>query len=101
MRLVGGAPSGAVAAEDIRHLELWTRHCRVSVRRCRCQVQVFERALDLPDQVCRFHTRCPHAEACCAVEPLLASDATVEGHYTACHMLVPGSGHSAAPRIAA
>jgi len=23
----------------------------VSVRRCRCQVQVFERALDLPDQV--------------------------------------------------
>jgi hypothetical protein len=28
MRLVGGAPSGAVAAEDIRHFELWTRHCR-------------------------------------------------------------------------
>jgi hypothetical protein len=51
MRLVGGAPSGAVAAEDIRHFELWTRHCRVSVRRGRCQVQVFERALDLPDQV--------------------------------------------------
>ena len=23
----------------------------MSVRRCRCQVQVFERALDLPDQV--------------------------------------------------
>jgi hypothetical protein len=40
-----------VAAEDIRHFELWTRHCRVSVRRGRCQVQVFERALDLPDQV--------------------------------------------------
>jgi hypothetical protein len=35
------------------------------------------------------------------VEPLLVSDATVGGHYTACHMLVPGSGHSAAPRIAA
>jgi len=51
MRLVGGAPSGAVAAEDTRHFELWTRHCRVSVRPCRCQVQVFERALDLPDQV--------------------------------------------------
>lgn len=51
MRLVGGAPSGAVAAEDIRHFELWTRHCRASVRRCRCQVQLFERALDLPDEV--------------------------------------------------
>ena len=24
MRLVGGAPSGAMAAEDIRHFELWT-----------------------------------------------------------------------------
>ena len=55
-----------------------------------------------PPPGCRFHTRCPHAEACCAaVEPLLASDANVGGHYTACHMLVPGSGHSAAPRIAA
>src|SRR5262245_39922865 len=55
-----------------------------------------------PPPGCRFHTRCPHAEACCAaVEPLLASDATVGGHYTACHMLVAGSGHSAAPRIAA
>ncbi len=28
MSLVGGAPSGAVAAEDVRHFELWTRHCR-------------------------------------------------------------------------
>src|SRR5262245_30029578 len=28
MRLIDGAPSGAVAAEDIRHFELWTRHCR-------------------------------------------------------------------------
>src|SRR5262245_43039153 len=55
-----------------------------------------------PPPGCRFHTRCAHAEACCAaVEPLLSSDATVGGHYTACHMLVPGSGHSAAPRIAA
>jgi peptide/nickel transport system ATP-binding protein len=55
-----------------------------------------------PPPGCRFHTRCPHAEACCAaVEPLLTADATVDGHRTACHMLIPGSGHSAAPRIAA
>src|SRR5262249_47740300 len=37
-RHVGGAPSGAVAAEDIRHFELWTQHCRVLVRRCRANV---------------------------------------------------------------
>jgi peptide/nickel transport system ATP-binding protein len=55
-----------------------------------------------PPPGCRFHTRCPHAEACCAAtEPRLAADARVGGHYAACHMLVPGSGHSAAPRIAA
>jgi peptide/nickel transport system ATP-binding protein len=55
-----------------------------------------------PPPGCRFHTRCPHAEACCAAaEPRLAADASVSGHYAACHMLVPGSGHSAAPRIAA
>src|SRR5512132_4141064 len=28
MRLVGGAPSGSLPAEDIRHFELWTRHGR-------------------------------------------------------------------------
>src|SRR5262249_61902509 len=28
MSLVGGAPSGAVAAENIRHFELWTGHRR-------------------------------------------------------------------------
>ena len=28
MTLVGGTPSGAVAAEDIRHLQPWTRHGR-------------------------------------------------------------------------
>jgi peptide/nickel transport system ATP-binding protein len=55
-----------------------------------------------PPPGCRFHTRCPHAEACCAAtEPRLAADASVGGHYAACHMLIPGSGHSAAPRIAA
>jgi peptide/nickel transport system ATP-binding protein len=55
-----------------------------------------------PPPGCRFHTRCPHAEACCAAtEPRLAADASLGGHRAACHMLIPGSGHSAAPRIAA
>jgi peptide/nickel transport system ATP-binding protein len=55
-----------------------------------------------PPPGCRFHTRCPHAEAgCAATEPLLSPDASVGGHHAACHMLIPGSGHSAAPRIAA
>ena len=52
-----------------------------------------------PPPGCRFHTRCAHAEACCAaVEPCLLADGD---HHTACHMLIPGSGHSAAPHIAA
>jgi peptide/nickel transport system ATP-binding protein len=51
-----------------------------------------------PPSGCRFHTRCVHAEACCAAtEPRLAGD----DHRTACHMLIAGSGHSAAPSIAA
>jgi len=55
-----------------------------------------------PPPGCRFHTRCPHAEACCAAtEPRLAADANLGSHHAACHMLIPGSGHSAAPRIAA
>jgi peptide/nickel transport system ATP-binding protein len=52
-----------------------------------------------PPSGCRFHTRCAHAEVCCAAaEPPLAADGD---HHAACHMLIPGSGHSAAPRIAA
>jgi peptide/nickel transport system ATP-binding protein len=55
-----------------------------------------------PPSGCRFHTRCAHAEACCAAaEPSLIADASAGGHYAACHMLIAGSGHSAAPAVAA
>src|SRR6266545_4961382 len=53
-----------------------------------------------PPPGCRFHTRCPFAEAVCrGAEPAL--DATGPGHgsdahIAACHMLDPGSGHSLA-----
>ena len=55
-----------------------------------------------PPPGCRFHTRCAYAETCCGVsEPPLAADAASSDHLTSCHMLLPGSGHSAAPRFAA
>ena len=55
-----------------------------------------------PPPGCRFHTRCAHAEACCAaVEPRLADTARGADHHAACQMLIAGSGHSAAPRAAA
>ena len=55
-----------------------------------------------PPPGCRFHTRCAHAEACCALsEPGLYNNVSTADHHTACHMLIPGSGHSAAPGTAA
>ena len=54
-----------------------------------------------PPPGCRFHTRCAHAEACCALsEPPLYNNVATTDHHTACHMLIPGSGHSAAPGTA-
>ena len=49
-----------------------------------------------PPSGCRFHTRCPFAEAICGSRaPDLAAVAG-QDHAVACHMAVPGSGHSKA-----
>jgi len=51
-----------------------------------------------PPPGCRFHTRCSFAEEVCSkVDPVLAPVAG-GAHCAACLMVVPGSGHSLAPR---
>jgi peptide/nickel transport system ATP-binding protein len=52
-----------------------------------------------PPSGCRFRTRCKFAEAVCAgtVPPLSGAMLGGNGHAAACLMVVPGSGHSAAP----
>ncbi len=52
-----------------------------------------------PPSGCRFHTRCASAESVCsAVCPALSPVAGGE-HMAACHMVIPGSGHSRAPAL--
>lgn len=54
-----------------------------------------------PPQACRFHTRCPFAEPLCGKEAPLLTQIGADGHQAACHMAIPGSGHTRAPRSAA
>ena len=55
-----------------------------------------------PPPGCRFRTRCPHAETVCErVEPPLLPLPQTPAHQAACHMSVPGSGHTQAPQATA
>lgn len=53
-----------------------------------------------PPSGCRFHTRCPHAEAVCALSAP-AMTRTGEQHQAACLMVQPGGGHSHSPALSA
>ncbi len=53
-----------------------------------------------PPSGCRFRTRCPFAEGICAEQPPAQADLG-GGHEAACHMAMPGSGHSRAQQVAA
>jgi peptide/nickel transport system ATP-binding protein len=49
-----------------------------------------------PPAGCRFHTRCPFAEPVCGATVPVLADPQGADHGVACHMAVPGSGHSKA-----
>lgn len=53
-----------------------------------------------PPSGCRFHTRCPHAEAVCA-QRMPTLGARHSSHAVACLMHEPGSGHSSARALGA
>src|ERR1700722_3365342 len=54
-----------------------------------------------PPSGCRFRTRCPFAEAVCEARiPELGAWTDRNSHVAACHIQVPGSGHSRAERHA-
>jgi peptide/nickel transport system ATP-binding protein len=50
-----------------------------------------------PPPGCRFHTRCAFAEPLCAKASPKLTALDRMGHQAACHMAIPGSGHSRAP----
>jgi peptide/nickel transport system ATP-binding protein len=54
-----------------------------------------------PPSGCRFHTRCPFAEAMCGEATPKLTEITVTGHQAACYMAIPSSGHSKAPAAGA
>lgn len=54
-----------------------------------------------PPAGCRFHTRCPHAEAVCSADAPGLYIAGTNRHLAACFMIIPGSGHSQAEAAAA
>jgi peptide/nickel transport system ATP-binding protein len=50
-----------------------------------------------PPSGCRFHTRCPFAEAVCeSTAPVLGEWLGMRSHIAACHMRDPASGHTRA-----
>jgi peptide/nickel transport system ATP-binding protein len=50
-----------------------------------------------PPSGCRFHTRCPYAEAVCSArDPVLPASGDLDAHAVACHIHDPASGHSLA-----
>jgi peptide/nickel transport system ATP-binding protein len=51
-----------------------------------------------PPSGCRFHTRCPFAEPLCAQATPKPYSVDGMGHNAACHMVIPDSGHSRAPK---
>ncbi|MFM7347551.1 MAG: ABC transporter ATP-binding protein [Tagaea sp.] len=54
-----------------------------------------------PPAGCRFHTRCPFAEAVCGTAvPKLIGTRADPAHRVACHMIDPASGHSKAGSLA-